>query len=122
MFEKEIGNIVDLQNQMDELKEKLDLAKSELITMMEESGCDKVKCETGSAQLVFKSNIKYSDELSIINFCKNNGYGQFIVEKVNTTALNKELKKGGRLTESLDPFFNESTTKVLTVKSDVVTL
>lgn len=116
-LDERIAEYVKLQNQVEEMKSKLDQEKVTLIDEMEKEGKTKVETEVGKATLIYKQNIKYSDELSIIAFCEKNGYNDFVTKKVNTTALNKELKKGGLLTEGVKGYYSESETKVLKVES-----
>lgn len=116
-LDERIVNYVALQQTIEEMKTKLDTEKAELIALMESEGKTKVETEHGKATISYRQNIKYSDETAIIKFCEDNGYGNFITKKVNTTALNKEIKKGGLLKESLNPFVSESETKVLKVEA-----
>lgn len=115
-IEEKISNYIALQEQLDVLKAKMDEEKVAIIEEMEGMGKMKLETPAGKASVIYKTNIKYSDETSIVNFCENNGFDSFVVKKVNTTALNKELKKGGVLTEGLKNYYNESETKVLKVE------
>lgn len=69
-----------------------------------------------SATLTDKETFKYNDELSIINYLKKNKMDNFIVEKVNAVALNKELKKKTVLAESLKSYYTKTNSTSLTVK------
>ena len=71
-----------------------------------------------TAKVVAKETFKYTDESAMIKWLKNNGYAQFVVEKVNTTPMNKELKKGLTLTESLKTMFTKTTSYSLTVEEN----
>lgn len=113
---EKIEDYIELQRQQDELKAKLDSAKEDIINEMEVQGLEKLEVDNYVAQVSNKVTIKYPDEVALIKYLKENGYGRYVVEKVDTTPLNKELKKGGTLTESLHPFYNETKSKVLTVK------
>lgn len=116
-LDEKIVNYITLQQTIEEMQTKLNAEKAEIIALMELEGKTKVETEHGKATIYYRQNIKYSDETEIIKFCEDNGYSNFITKKVNTTALNKELKKGGLLKESLNPFVSESETKVLKVEA-----
>lgn len=115
MLNENVKKYADLQAQ----KEALEAEMAELKTaIVEEMGSDTdFTADDGTvAKLVDKETFKYTDEIAMINWCKMNGYSQFIVEKVNTTSMNKELKKGLTLTESLKPMFTKTVSTSLTVK------
>lgn len=115
-----IEKYAELQAQMEVLKTQLDELKPEIIEGMVKESVDKIELPSGvTAQVVTKETFKYDDELGMINYLKANGLTSFIVEKVNTTAMNKELKKGLTLTESLKPMFTKTYTNSLTVKKAV---
>ena len=105
-----------LQKEQEELKLKSDELKSSIIDEMEEQGLVSTAVDNYSVNLSTRESIKYSDEPAIISYCESNGLTNYIVKKVNTTALNKELKKKNTLTESLSPYFTTSQAKVLTVQ------
>ena len=52
----------------------------------------------------------------MINYLKEKGLTDLITEKINTTSMNKELKKGLSLTEDLKTMYTKNTTEVLSVK------
>jgi len=64
-----------------------------------------------------KENIKYSDETAMIAILESKGLNQFVTKKVVTTALNKELKKSGVITEALKGLYTSSISESLTIKS-----
>ena len=68
-----------------------------------------------NVKAVVKETFKYTDEIGMIKWCEDNGYTQFITKKINTTPMNKELKKGQTLTESLKPLYTKQTSVTLTV-------
>ena len=113
---EQIKEYVELQKEQEELKAKLDAAKQEIIDAMTSQGLSKFETAQGTATLVAKTNIKYTDELAIVKYCEDNNLTNYITKKVNATALNKELKKGGVLKESLNTYYSENVSQVLTVK------
>ena len=100
-------------------EEELSTRKSELKNLIIEEMGDNNKYispDNVSATLTDKETFKYTDELSIINYLKKNKMENFIVEKVNAVALNKELKKKTVLSESLKPYYTKTTSTSLTIK------
>lgn len=113
---EKIINYTKLQKEQEELKVKADELKNLIISEMEEQGLVSTSVDNYSVTVSTRESIKYSDEPAIISYCESNGLTNYIVKKVNTTALNKELKKKNTLTESLSPYYTTSQAKVLTVK------
>lgn len=68
------------------------------------------------AKLVDKVTYKYTNEDAMVNWCKANGHSDLVKEKIDTTSMNKELKKGGVLTESLNSLYNRTVSTSLTVE------
>ena len=119
---KEI-NLNKLVNDYNELKAKSEDISTQMSALkskiLEELGdaTEYVTTDTNViAKVVAKETFKYVDEPAMINWLKKNGYAQFVVEKVNATPMNKELKKGLTLTESLKTMFTKTTTYSLTVE------
>ena len=106
-----------LQDETDALKEKLDALKGEILVHMKDENLTKVELPSGiTATLTNSTTYKYTDEPKIIEYLKTKGLTNYIVEKVNTTPLNTEIKKGVTLTEDLKPYYTTSVTQKLTVK------
>ena len=114
-LEKNVKAYYELKSQMESLDEQLSVLKNAIVEDMGDE--DKFVCDNGlTAQLAIKETFKYVDEAFMVKWLKNNGYSQFVVEKVNTTPMNKELKKGLTLTESLKPMYTKTVSTTLTVK------
>ena len=115
MLNENIKKYVELQEQLEVLKEQMETLKA---TITEEMGSEtKVETPDGFvAQLVKKETFKYIDETSMITYLKSKGLNQFIIEKVNTTPMNNELKKGMLLTEELKPLYTKTTSYSFSVK------
>lgn len=107
----------ELQEEIARLQEQLSEYKTNIVNEMKEKSLTKTSTEDGlTAQLVFKDNFKYVDERAMINYLKEKGLTDLITEKINTTSMNKELKKGLSLTEDLKTMYTKNTTEVLSVK------
>lgn len=112
-----IKKYYDLQKLVEEYKTEMETLKGEIISDMESKDLNKTVTEEGiTAQIVNKETFKYNDEIGMIKYLKEQGLNQFIQEKINTTLFNKELKKSGVLTESLNPMFTKTITKSFSVK------
>lgn len=116
-LEVKVVEYANLQTQVEELQKQMDSLRGEILSEMSDLGVDKYTTTSGeTAQVTLKETFKYVDEAAMINWLKANGYTQFIKEKVDTTPMNKELKKGLTLTESLKPMFTKNVTSSLSVK------
>lgn len=106
-------------------KEALEAQMAEIKTAISESLVDETlegatyTTEAGDATVTksIKENIKYTDETAIVGILEAKGLNQFVSKKVVTTALNKELKKGGIITESLKGLYTTALSESLTIKS-----
>lgn len=108
----------ELQAQAEDISTQMSTLKATIIEELDDI-TEYVTTDTHvTAKVVAKETFKYTDESAMIKWLKNNGYAQFVVEKVNTTPMNKELKKGLTLTESLKTMFTKTTSYSLTVKEN----
>ena len=72
-----------------------------------------------SAKVVSKTNYKYADETAIINYFNNKKLGDiYLIRKIDTSKLNKELKTHGVLYNDLSNYIVESISDSLTVKEN----
>lgn len=116
LFNK-IETYKSLQDQVDNLQKQLGELKEQIMAEMTNNGETKVETDLGIvASIVAKETYKYLDELAMIRYLKENGLAQYISEKVNVPSLNKELKKGQTLCESLKPMYNKVISYSFTVK------
>lgn len=112
---EKVKEYADLKAQADSIAEQLTALKEEIVEAMGDE--DEFTADDGTvAKINAKETFKYVDEASMVKWLKNNGYSQFVVEKVNTTPMNKELKKGLTLTESLKPMYTKTVSSVLVVE------
>lgn len=115
MLNENVKLYVELQEQMEAIKEQMETLKA---TITEEMGNElKVVTPDGiTAQLIKKETFKYNDETGMIAYLKSKGLNQFITEKINTTPMNNELKKGLSLTEDLKPMYTKAISYSFSVK------
>ena len=100
--------------QADTLKKELDELNEEIVKAMNDAGVKDTETPNGvTANVTTKVSLKY-DEPQAIKWLKENGYEKYVIEKLDTSALNKEVKKSKSLNESLQP--TQSITYALTVK------
>lgn len=70
-----------------------------------------------SAKVVTKTNYKYVDETAILNYLdKKKLTEMYVVRKLDTTKINKELKNHGLLFKDLKDYINENLVESLTIK------
>ena len=117
-------NLDELLLKWDELlkeEERLDTEKEELKTQimasMEDIGVKKYENNNSTVSVTTSVNISYKDELAIINYLNNHGYKGLVKNKLDTPAINKELKKTGSvLSEALRDYYSVYNTDKLTIK------
>lgn len=107
----------EVQQEETRIKASKDELKSQILEEMSKEGSNKYLTQDNiSATIANKETFKYVDELSMIKYLQENGYGQFVEFKIKTTEMNKELKKQSVLAESLSPYVTKSCVESLSVK------
>lgn len=106
----------EIQKKIDELTEKKNELNEKIKVAMIDQKVNKVETTNGvTASLVAKTSSKYTDEVALIKYLKENDGLKYIKETVNTKLLNEDLKKSpSLLTENLKP--TSSVSYSLTVK------
>lgn len=115
MLDENIKKYAELQAEIERLTNETKALKQ---TILDEMGMySSVSTKEGFiASISKRDTIKYNDELGIIRYLEENNLNQFVVKKVDSTNLNKELKKSTSLNESLKSMYTTTTTIALTVK------
>lgn len=113
---EQIERYFELQRQADEIKNQLEEIKSQLVEEFNAEGINSYSTENVTATLTPKTTFKYNDEPAMIKYLKENGMGQYVIEKIDSTRLNKILKSSVSLNESLRPQFTMNTSYALSVK------
>ena len=112
-----IENYVQIQKKEDEIKQQKEDLRKLILAEMETNDIKSFTTVSGnSATIAYKDNIKYTDEFAIIEYLREHDYKEFISTKINTTELNKQLKKQTKLSEDLSSKFTITQTSALTVK------
>lgn len=112
---EKVKEYADLIAQKEAIDAKLAELKQQIVDGI--GGAGKFDADDGTvASVTEKVTFKYQDEPGIIAKLKAGGLTSYVKESVNSTLLNKELKKGGMLNESLSPMFVKSISYTLTVK------
>lgn len=99
------------------LKKSKEELKTSIVEEMRKCGFNKYETSLGTtAAIADKTTVKYNDEAKIIKYLKEHNLSKYVVEKVDATAFNKELKNSKSLTESLNTLYTTSMSVTLTVK------
>jgi uncharacterized NAD-dependent epimerase/dehydratase family protein len=120
-IDEQIKKYLELNAQKEALEKEMSDIKSvitaELVKETLEGATYTTEDNTASVTKSVKENVKYTDETAMISILESKGLNQFVTKKVVTTALNKELKKGGVITEALKGLYTSSISESLTIKS-----
>ena len=117
MLDTSVKEYLALQEEMEAIKTKMAELKATIVEEMDTAGVSTYQVDDVKAQVVNKEIIKYTDELAMIKYLEANGLDKFIVKKVDTTTMNKELKKSATLNESLNSYVSKSIAPTLIVKN-----
>lgn len=116
MLESNIKKYFQLQQQMEAMKQEMSELKNEIVSDMSDMNVNTFEIDDIKAQVVNKENVKYIDEIALIDTLKQQGLGRFVIEKVDTTRMNKELKTSASLNESLSGLVSKTSAPTLIVK------
>ena len=117
MLDTSVKEYLALQEELETIKAKMAELKTEIVNDMDAAGLSTYEVDDVKAQVVNKETIKYTEELALIKYLEDNGFGRFVVKKVDTTSMNKELKKSTTLNESLSDYVARTTAPTLIVKN-----
>lgn len=118
MLNENVKKYSELKKQADIIKAELEALKESIVEDMNAQKQTVFSTEDGvTAKLVTKVTFDYTDEPGMIKWLEDCGLTNYIVKKINTTSLNKELKKSGMLNEGLSPMFVKKESLSLTVES-----
>lgn len=112
-----IRKFASLKEQEDKIKAEKDILSKAIMEQMTEK---KIITEDGyKAQKIEKQSITYLDEAAIIRYLKKNRLSNYVIEKINTTELNKQLKLDKSiLKEDLSKFYETKLQEVLQVSKE----
>ena len=106
-----------LQKEVEEREEEMKSLKEEIVKEMGIEGISSQNTGLVEGKIINKTSFKYTDEIAILNYLRSHRLNDFISTKVNTTAMNKELKNKGVLFEELKPYYSENSLITLSVKA-----
>lgn len=106
-----------LQKEVEEREEEMKSLKEEIVAEMQKEGLKSQDTGLVEGKIIDKVSFKYTDEVAILNYLRSHRLNNFISNKVNTTAMNKELKNKGALYEDLKSYCTENTSTTLSVKA-----
>lgn len=106
-----------LQKEIEEREAEMKSLKEVIVAEMEKEGIKSQNTGTVEGKIIDKLSFKYNDEVAMINYLRAHRLNDFISTKVNTTAMNKELKAKGVLFEELKPYYCSTKSTTLSVKS-----
>ena len=118
-IDEQIKQYLELNQQKETIEAQLASLREEIISGMGEETFHATPDGEVCATLVTKETIKYPDEAGLIAVLKEKGLTQFISEKVVSTSLNKELKKGGLIAEAINGHYNVTKTNSLLVEKSL---
>lgn len=106
-----------LQKEVEEREDEMKALKESIVKEMELEGVTSQNTGKVEGKIINKTAFKYTDEVAILTYLRSKRLNNFITTKVNTSAMNKELKGKGALYEDLRPYCEESSSTTLSVKS-----
>jgi len=110
MLKENLLKYAELDAQIKELQAQAKALTAEIIKEMEELGQTKYTDSDVQASLVYKTAIKYPDEIKLINQLRAAGLNRFIV------ALNELIKNSNEVATKLNESYTKTTSTALSVK------
>ena len=106
---EQVKKYLELKQQIDELTAQAKELNSSIIATMESLGETKYSDDECQANVVYKTNIKYTDESRLIELLKSDeSTRRYVVESIDTKGLNELIKSS----ESVATKLNESYVKL----------
>ena len=114
-----IAEYYDIKAQKDALDEKLKAKNKEIVALLEKKGETKYKNDNYTTSLSYKTSFKYKDEIELIRrLISDYNMGEYVVEKVDTTKFNDQLKKSPSFKELFNDMIDETISSSLSVKKN----
>lgn len=117
MLNEKLERYYQLQQEIESREAEMKTLKEDIIEEMKDENISSKDTGNVVGKIVDKTTFKYNDEISMITYLKEKGLESFVNSKINTTNMNKELKKKGSLYEDLKPYVLETSTSTLSVKA-----
>lgn len=113
-----INEFATRKAKFDKEKKELDAMNKKIVEALEKRALTNFATGKHNATLTYKKNFKYPNEQKLYEYLKSNEvkYGFYLVNKVDTTALNDLIKKNPEVAEELKELYTMTTSSSLTVK------
>ena len=117
-LQEKVKRYYEIKKQIDDLTSLKDSIGEEIKDMLVNELDKKYEDNEGySAKSINRITYKYNDETGIIDYLTRKGLSDiYLVKKIDTTKLNKELKNEGELYKALDKFVSKNISESLEVK------
>ena len=104
---------------IDKLTDENKLLNAKIVKQLEEQQVKKYDSGEYSVTLAYSEKIKYNDEKALIDLLKQDDtLRSFVVETINSKALNDLIKKSESVATRLQESYTKTTSTTLTVKKD----
>lgn len=114
---EQVKKYLELKQQIDELTAQAKELNSSIIETMENMGETKYADDYAQASVVYKTNIKYTDERKLIELLKaDESTRRYVVESIDSKGLNELIKSSQSVATKLNESYVKTTTSSLTVK------
>ncbi len=117
LLEQKIKEYFETNKVYKELEKRVKTLSSEIKEELTQLGIDKESTTNGfDVLLVEKVSYDYPDEIALRSYLKENGLSDYILEKIDSTKLNKDIKDSKSLAKKLNTLAVKTTTISLSVK------
>ena len=116
MLKENVLKYAELDAKIKELQAQAKTLNAEIIKEMEALGETKYTDDEVQASITYKTTIKYPDEIKLINKLRAEGLNRFIVETVDSKALNELIKNSNEVATKLTESYTKTTSTALSVK------
>lgn len=107
----------ELKAQKEELEAKMKPLNAKIVKALEDMGEKKYSSDEYQATVSYKESIKYNDEKALIELLKSDDtLKSYVVETVNSKALNDLIKNSESVATKLQEAYSKSTSSSLTIK------
>jgi len=117
LLNADLKEYFELKAKKEELEAKMKPLNAKIVKALEDMGEKKYSSNEYSATVAYKETIKYNDEKALIDLLKKDDVlKSYVVETINSKALNELIKNSDSVKKQLHESFTVSNSSSLTVK------
>lgn len=118
MLEEDVKKYIELKEQIEKLSAEKDILSNSIKEALDKIASHSyTTADNRTVKIVSRTTYTYLDEAAIMQYVILKGLGDvYVMKKIDTKRLNKELKSKGKLFEGIKPYVSENISYSLNVE------